>query len=243
MYTLKEIPEKNLLVFIALILIPLYLFKKSLFESFFNFSFYLVTTGMILTYYLLVLFSIKIRIFRYIAYFFIIPFLCLQFLLLYSFVFNKDYTYKDLTLENFRRPLILWLEKEIQSIQENKKEHYMPAKRDEIIYSDIQTPEDVILVKEEPRDEEDTWSEYDIEANRRKDYQVQDAQDTYEAYDSYQSNDSGYHYVDGYTRSDGTEVDGYVRGNPDGIEENNIDYMREHEDQDSPETFISTFFD
>lgn len=32
----------------------------------------------------------------------------------------------------------------------------------------------------------------------------------------------GYHYIDSYTRSDGTVVDGHMRSNPDGITSNNI---------------------
>lgn len=44
--------------------------------------------------------------------------------------------------------------------------------------------------------------------------------------ENYQNYDSGpgVHEVSGYTRSDGTEVDGYLRTNPDGIEENNFSY-------------------
>jgi uncharacterized membrane protein len=41
-----------------------------------------------------------------------------------------------------------------------------------------------------------------------------------------------YHYTSGYTRNDGTEVQGYISGNPDGIRENNIEYMRDHGDSE-----------
>lgn len=78
--------------------------------------------------------------------------------------------------------------------------------------------------------------------NRRK-YPHEEEYDNYEEYDSYQSNDSDYHYVEGYTRSDGTEVDGYVRGNPDGVEENNIEYMRDNGDQEGLDAALSSFFD
>ncbi|WP_445346268.1 hypothetical protein [Acinetobacter bohemicus] len=47
-------------------------------------------------------------------------------------------------------------------------------------------------------------------------------------YASSQKNE--YHHTSGYTRSDGTEVNGYVSGNPDGIRENNIEYMRDNGD-------------
>ena len=46
------------------------------------------------------------------------------------------------------------------------------------------------------------------------------------------SSGGGYHYTSGYTRSDGTEVQGYISGNPDGIRENNIEYMRDHGDSE-----------
>jgi hypothetical protein len=42
----------------------------------------------------------------------------------------------------------------------------------------------------------------------------------------------GYHYNSGYTRSDGTEVQGYISGNPDGVSENNIEYMQDHGDSE-----------
>ncbi|MDH1725029.1 hypothetical protein N5E37_02305 [Acinetobacter johnsonii] len=45
----------------------------------------------------------------------------------------------------------------------------------------------------------------------------------YEANDAYNSG-QGVHEVSGYTREDGTEVSGYLRTNPDGIEENNFSY-------------------
>lgn len=46
--------------------------------------------------------------------------------------------------------------------------------------------------------------------------------------DEVRTGSSGYHYTSGYTRSDGTEVHGYVKGNPDGVTENNIEYMRDN---------------
>ena len=51
----------------------------------------------------------------------------------------------------------------------------------------------------------------------------------------------GYHMTSGYTRSDGTEVHGYISGNPDGIEENNIQYMEEHGDSDGLQEAYSSF--
>ena len=39
-----------------------------------------------------------------------------------------------------------------------------------------------------------------------------------------------YHMTSDYTRSDGTHVSGYISGNPDGVQENNIGYMEEHGD-------------
>lgn len=44
-----------------------------------------------------------------------------------------------------------------------------------------------------------------------------------------------------YTRSDGTEVHGYISGNPDGIEENNIQYMEEHGDSNGLQEAYSSF--
>lgn len=87
---------------------------------------------------------------------------------------------------------------------------------------------------------EETWEEEKF--NRRK-YPHEEEYDNYEEYDSYQSDDSGYHYVEGYTRSDGTEVDGYVRGDPDGVEENNIEYMRDNGDQEGLDAAFSSIFD
>lgn len=59
-------------------------------------------------------------------------------------------------------------------------------------------------------------------------------QENYDGSYDYSTQDSGggYHYTDGYTRSDGTEVGGYISGNPDGIESNNIEYMRDNGDYD-----------
>ena len=41
-----------------------------------------------------------------------------------------------------------------------------------------------------------------------------------------------YHVVSGYERDDGGYVEPYVRGDPDGVEENNIEYMREDGDNE-----------
>lgn len=43
-------------------------------------------------------------------------------------------------------------------------------------------------------------------------------------YDESYNSGPGVHEVSGYTRDDGTEVSGYLRTNPDGIEENNFSY-------------------
>lgn len=59
-------------------------------------------------------------------------------------------------------------------------------------------------------------------------YSGSDYSDSYE----YTSSGGDYHYTSGYTRNDGTEVQGYISGNPDGIRENNIEYMRDHGDSE-----------
>ena len=57
-----------------------------------------------------------------------------------------------------------------------------------------------------------------------RDYQEEDWSDE----SPYGDSESGYHATSGYEREDGTYVSGYVAGNPDGVEENNINYMEEH---------------
>ncbi|QKY91271.1 hypothetical protein [Acinetobacter sp. NEB 394] len=58
------------------------------------------------------------------------------------------------------------------------------------------------------------------EGNESTYNEIMDYAENYSNYDS----GPGVHEVSGYTRSDGTEVDGYLRTNPDGIEENNFSY-------------------
>jgi len=52
--------------------------------------------------------------------------------------------------------------------------------------------------------------------------------DYYSNQDNNLSSSSHYNYTSGYTRADGREVDPYVKGNPDGIRENNVEYMRDN---------------
>ncbi|MDA2253319.1 hypothetical protein PDM88_29055 [Bacillus cereus] len=137
---------------------------------------------------------------------------------------NKNYTWKELNAENLIRPLIIWLEEE--------RDRLILARQTQEVILDNQISNDGILEDEEidsaETEEEETY-------NRRK-YLYEDE------YESYQSDDSGYHYVEGYTRDDGTEVEGYVRGDPDGIEENNIEYMRDNGDQDGLNAAFSSVF-
>lgn len=233
MKILIKISKINIIVFLAIILIPLSLFKESIFYSLFNFSFNLTITSLIVLYYFLVLFFIKSNLIKYIASFLVLPFLFIQLLLLYSFVLNKDYTWKELSSKNFKKPLIIWLEKELESLQQEEKDRLILAKQTQEVISDNQISNDEILEAEE------TWEEETY--NRRK-YSHEDEYDSYDEYDNYQSDDSDYHYVEGYTRSDGTEVEGYGRGNPDGIEENNIEYMRDNGDQEGLDAAFSSIF-
>lgn len=227
---LKKISKINIIVFLAIILIPLILFKESIFFSLLNFNFYLVTTSLIMLYYFLVNFFIKSNLIKNIASFFIIPILLLQLLFLYSFVLNKDYTWKELNSKNLKKPLILWLEKKIESLQQEKKDQLILAKHAQEEVLDNQ------ILNDEFMETEETWEEE--EYNKRKYYH----EDEYDSYDNYQSDNSDYHYVDSYIRSDGTEVEGYVRGNPDGIEENNIEYMRDNGDQEGLDAAFSSIF-
>lgn len=224
MVIFKEISKINIIVFLAIILTPLYLFKKSIFNSTFNFSLYLITTSIIVFYYSLIIFFVKSKILKYMAYFCIPLLFFIQFIFLYSFVLNKNYTWKELNAENLIRPLIIWLEEE--------RDRLILARQTQEVILDNQISNDGILEDEEidsaETEEEETY-------NRRK-YLYEDE------YESYQSDDSGYHYVEGYTRDDGTEVEGYVRGDPDGIEENNIEYMRDNGDQDGLNAAFSSVF-
>ncbi|MCE6238516.1 hypothetical protein [Acinetobacter pittii] len=224
MVIFKEISKINIIVFLAIILTPLYLFKKSIFNSTFNFSLYLITTSIIVFYYSLIIFFVKSKILKYMAYFCITLLFFIQFIFLYSFVLNKNYTWKELNAENLIRPLIIWLEEE--------RDRLILARQTQEVILDNQISNDGILEDEEidsaETEEEETY-------NRRK-YLYEDE------YESYQSDDSGYHYVEGYTRDDGTEVEGYVRGDPDGIEENNIEYMRDNGDQDGLNAAFSSVF-
>ncbi|MGR0307010.1 hypothetical protein [Acinetobacter beijerinckii] len=230
MVIFKEISKINIIVFLAIILTPLYLFKKSIFNSAFNFSLYLITTSIIVFYYSLIIFFVKSKILKYMAYFCIPLFFFIQFIFLYSFVLNKNHTWKDLNAENLIRPLIIWLEEE--------RDRLILARQTQEVILDNQISNDGILEDEEidsaETEEEETY-------NRRK-YLYEDEYESYESYESYQSDDSGYHYVEGYTRDDGTEVEGYVRGDPDGIEENNIEYMRDNGDQDGLNAAFSSVF-
>lgn len=167
------------------------------------------------------------------AYFCIHLLFFIQFIFLHSFVLNKNYTWKELSAENFIKPLIIWLEEE--------RDRLILARQTQEVISDNQIANDEILEDEESdsaeTEEEETY-------NRRK-YLYEDEYENYEnyeGYESYQSDDSGYNYVEGYTRDDGTEVEGYVRGNPDGIEENNIEYMRDNGDQDGLDAAFSSVF-
>jgi len=224
----RKISKVNIIVFLAIILIPLFLFKESIFYNLFNFNFNLIITSFIGLYYFLVVFFIKSKLIKYIALLFVIPLLFIQLLFLYSFVLNKDYSWKELSTENFKKPLVTWLEKKLESLQQEEKDRLILAKQTQEAMSDNQISNEEILEAEE------TWEEETY--NRRK-YPNEDE------YDSYQSDDSGYHYVEGYTRSDGTEVEGYVRGNPDGVEENNIEYMRDNGDQEGLDAAFSSIFD
>lgn len=64
--------------------------------------------------------------------------------------------------------------------------------------------------------------------NSGEEYKRYKSQLEYERYEEGLSNENysnpGVHEVSGYTRADGVEVDGYLRTNPDGIEENNFSY-------------------
>jgi hypothetical protein len=62
-----------------------------------------------------------------------------------------------------------------------------------------------------------------------------------DSYSTSSERSGGYHMTSDYTRSDGTEVHGYISGNPDGIEENNIQYMEEHGDSNGLQEAYSSF--
>lgn len=55
------------------------------------------------------------------ALFFILPLLLIQLLFLYSFVLNKNYSWKELNSENFKKPLVIWLEKQIELLKKEKE--------------------------------------------------------------------------------------------------------------------------
>lgn len=61
--------------------------------------------------------------------------------------------------------------------------------------------------------------------------------------DESNSSRGGYHLTSDYIRSDGTEVSGYISGNPDGIESNNIEYMRDHGDSDGIQEAYESIID
>ena len=67
-------------------------------------------------------------------------------------------------------------------------------------------------------------SEYTEETyNDRSDYD-EEYEEEYEEYEEEYDNSTGYGYVDSYERSDGTEVSGHYRTDPDEYEENNFSY-------------------
>jgi hypothetical protein len=154
--------------------------------------------------------------------------------MLYSFVLDKDYTWKDLSSENFKKPLIIWLEKKLKVLQEEERNRHILTSQHTEVISDNE------ILKEE---DEETYTEDEEIYTKDRYSNLDEYEDGYDDYSNSQSEESDYHYVEGYTRSDGTEVEGYVSGNPDGIEENNIEYMRDNGDQEGLDAAFSSIFD
>lgn len=88
--------------------------------------------------------------------------------------------------------------------------------------------------------ESDESDESDVEEEEySEDYQ----EDDWSGESPYRDSESGYHVTSGYEREDGTYVSGYVAGNPDGVEENNINYMEEHGDESGLEAAYASIED
>lgn len=234
MTVFKRISKINIFIFLIIIVLPLYLFQGSLFSSLFNFSFFSITTSILILYYFLIIYYIDLKGIKWVTSFLIVSLFCIHLLMLYSFVLDKDYTWKDLSSENFKKPLIIWLEKKLKVLQEEERNRHILTSQHTEVISDNE------ILKEE---DEETYTEDEEIYTKDRYSNLDEYEDGYDDYSNSQSEESDYHYVEGYTRSDGTEVEGYVSGNPDGIEENNIEYMRDNGDQEGLDAAFSSIFD
>ncbi|WP_257232999.1 hypothetical protein [Acinetobacter sp. YH01024] len=210
-------------ILVTLIFLPFFVFLDGLTLSLFNFFSAILLASCLICYYFLAFRYNKIY---WLKIFLLIIFLSIYlfyFLFFFSFLYNKNNKWSDVSVDNFKKPLIVWIEDKLKELKEDKN----------LQANDIKV--DITEKKEQIEYVEDDYYEedYDEVVEYEDDESYSD-----ESY-NYSSSNSGYHSVEGYTRSDGTEVGGYVRGNPDGIEENNIEYMRDHGDQNGLEQAYS----
>ncbi|MBV7307291.1 hypothetical protein KVY11_01090 [Acinetobacter sp. CWB-G5] len=225
--------KKDILLLGILIFLPIYLAYSGLTLNIFNFSIIFSLSITLVCYYIIFFKYNKIIYIKLLALISSIPLYFIYLLFFYSFVFNKNYTWVDLNIINFKKPLISWVESELNDLHKEKNRKL----------ADIQEESGTPLIAENSESEIEFTENYEDEYEYRNEEEVQ-AYEEYDSYGDYESeNQSGYHVVDGYTRSDGVEVDSYVRGDPDGVEENNIEYMRDHGDQDGLEQAYASLFD
>ena len=225
--------KKDILLLGILIFLPIYLAYSGLTLNIFNFSIIFSLSITLVCYYIIFFKYNKIIYIKLLALISSIPLYFIYLLFFYSFVFNKNYTWVDLNIINFKKPLISWVEGELNDLHKEKNRKS----------ADMQEEAETPLITENSESEIEFTENYEDEYEYRNEEEVQ-AYEEYDSYGDYESeNQSGYHVVDGYTRSDGVEVDSYVRGDPDGVEENNIEYMRDHGDQDGLEQAYSSLFD
>lgn len=92
--------------------------------------------------------------------------------------------------------------------------------------------------------------DYSVDSNESDESYVEEEEysgdyqeDDWSGESPYRDSESGYHVTSGYEREDGTYVSGYVAGNPDGVEENNINYMEEHGDKSGLEAAYESIND
>lgn len=225
--------KKDILLLGILIFLPIYLAYSGLTLNIFNFSIIFSLSITLVCYYIIFFKYNKIIYIKLLALISSIPIYFIYLLFFYSFIFNKNYTWVDLNIINFKKPLISWVEGKLYDLHKEKNRKL----------ADIQEESGTPLITENSESEIEFTENYEDEYEYRNEEEVQ-AYEEYDSYGDYESeNQSGYHVVDGYTRSDGVEVDSYVRGDPDGVEENNIEYMRDHGDQDGLEQAYASLFD